>query len=212
MNKTRLENFSDGVFAIAVTLLILNIRIPDTKHFSNQHLNAMLPTFVPHLITFAFSFLVVGVFWVAHNRIFSFVNILDSTLLWLNILYLMFIAMIPLPAALISENPFLPTAILLYSITLLVIALMHFILLEYILRNKHLKHVALTKDIYKSSQRNAIVGPLCYILAAIGCFINVYISFTFIIGAMAYYIIFSGKSKVEEKMISVAKEELKQGL
>jgi len=209
MNKNRLENFSDGVFAIAVTLLILNVRIPNTKDGAdNKQLNHALYNMYPHLLTFAFSFLVIGVFWVAHHRIFSFVRILDSTLLWLNILYLLFVAVIPLTAAIISENPFLPTAILFYTLTLLTIALMHFILLEYILRNKTLKHEALTRDIYKSAQRTAIVGPICYIIAAGASFINVYISFCFILGAMIFYIFFSGKNKVEEKMIIVAKKEI----
>lgn len=207
MNKNRLENFSDGVFAIAVTLLILNVHIPDAKNISNYMLNTSLYRLIPHVVTFAFSFLVIGVFWVAHHRIFSFVKILDSRLLWLNIVYLLFIAMIPFPAAILSENPFLPTAILFYTITLLLIAIMHFVLLEYAIRNDHIKHEALTHDIYKSAQKDAIVGPICYIIAAVACFFNAYISFAFIIAAMLFYIFFSGKSKVEEKLIDVAKEE-----
>ena len=85
MNKNRLENFSDGVFSIAATLLILNVKIPDTHRFNNQKLNINLLGSLPHLATFAFSFIVIGVFWVAHHRIFSFVKIPDGTLLWLNI-------------------------------------------------------------------------------------------------------------------------------
>jgi uncharacterized membrane protein len=208
MNKNRLENFSDGVFAFAVTLLILNVKIRDSKVMDNHGLNTMLVNVVPHVATFAFSFLVIGVFWVAHHRIFSFVKVLDSTLLWLNIVYLLFIAVIPIAAAIISEYPFLPTAILLYSATLLVIALMHFILLEYMLRNKTLKHEALTKDVYKSAQRTAIVGPICYIMAGLTSFINVYISLFFIVAAMVFYIFFSGKSKMEEQMVIVAKKEV----
>jgi uncharacterized membrane protein len=212
MNKNRLENFSDGVFAIAVTLLILNVKIPDTHHLDNHQLNWRLIISVPHLLTFAFSFLVVGVFWVAHHRIFSFVRVLGSTLLWLNILYLLFVAIIPFSASILSENPFLPTAILFYSITLLVIALMHLVLLEYMLRNKPLKHEALTKDIYRASQKTAIVGPICYVIAAIASFITVYVSFAAIICAMIFYIFFSGKGKVEDKMIVAAKAEVKAGL
>ena len=208
MNKNRLENFSDGVFAIAVTLLILNVHIPTSEYKGNHQLNKALINMLPHLLTFAFSFLVIGLFWVSHHRIFSFVRILDSTLLWLNILYLLFIAVIPLAAALLSENPMFPTAILLYTITLLVVALMHFVLLEYILRKKTLKHEALTKDIYKSAQQTAIVGPICYIIAAAACFISVYISLGFIVGAMVFYIFFSGKNKVEERMIVAAKKEI----
>jgi len=210
MNKNRLENFSDGVFAFAVTLLILNVHIPDRdrKDLSNHGLNHVLMGIIPHVATFAFSFLVISVFWVAHHRIFSFVRVLDSTLLWLNIFYLLFIAMIPLAAAVIAEYPFLPTSILFYTITLLIIAFMNFVLLEYTLRNKTLKHEALTRDVYKSAQRTAIVGPICYIIAAAASFVNVYISLFFILAAMVFYIFFSGKSKMEEKMILVAKREL----
>lgn len=208
MNKNRLENFSDGVFAFAVTLLILNVKIKDSKTMNNPGLDDMLIKVIPHMATFAFSFLVIGVFWVAHHRIFSFVKILDNTLLWLNIIYLLFVAIIPIAAAVISEYPFLPTAILFYTITLLVIALMHFVLLEYMLRNKTLKHEALTKDIYRSAQRTAIVGPICYVIAAGFSFFNVYISLFFIVAAMIFYIFFSGKSKMEEQMVIVAKREI----
>jgi uncharacterized membrane protein len=207
MNKNRLENFSDGVFAIAVTLLILSVKIPDTKNIDNEHLNRVLYNSFPHLITFIFSFLVIGVFWVAHHRIFGFVRVLNSTLLWLNIVYLLFVAMTPFPSAILFENPFLPSAILFYTATLLVIALMHFILLEYILRNKHLKHAALTKNVYRASQKTAIVGPICYIFAAAASWISVYISFVFIAGAMVFYIFFSGKGLVEEKMIAEGRKE-----
>jgi len=211
MNKNRLENFSDGVFSIAVTLLILNVRIPDAKNLDNHHLNHALYNVIPHALTFIFSFLAIGVFWVAHHRIFSFVKVLNSTLLWLNIFYLLFVAMIPYPAAVLSENPFLPTAILLYSITLLIIALMHFILLQYMLQNKTLKHEALTTDIYISAQKTATVGPICYIIAAIAGYFNVYVSFFFILAAMVFYIFFSGKNKVEEKLITVARKESQLG-
>lgn len=207
MNKNRLENFSDGVFAIAVTLLILNVRIPDTKYMDNYHLNRDLVRIIPHTVTFIFTFLVIGVFWVEHHRIFSFVKVLNSRLLWLNILYLLFVAMIPLPAAIISENPFLPTAILFYTTTLLIIALLHLIVLQYMLQNKQLKHEALTKDIYRAAQKNAVVGPICYVLAAAASFVNVYISFFFILAAMIFHIFFTARSKVETRLVNAAAKE-----
>jgi uncharacterized membrane protein len=209
MNKNRLENFSDGVFAIAVTLLILDVRIPvDLHKFTNRDLNGMLWHLLPRLVSFAFSFLVIGMFWVAHHRIFSFVRVPNNTLLWLNILYLLFVAIIPVTSSLISENPFLTSSVLFYTINLFVIAIMHLILLEYILNHRTLKHEALTKDIYRSALRTAIVGPVCYVLAAAASFISGYISLGFIIGAVLFYIFFSGRSKVEEKMVSVARKEV----
>ena len=207
MNKNRLENFSDGVFSIAATLLILNVKIPDTHRFNNQKLNINLLVSLPHLATFAFSFIVIGVFWVAHHRIFSFVKIPDGTLLWLNIFYLLFVATIPFSASILSENPFLPTAILLYTVTLFIIALMHFILLHYLLRNEHLKHEALTEDLYRSAKKIAVIAPICYIIAAVGSFINVYISFFAIAFAIVYSIFLPGKGKIEEQIISTAREE-----
>lgn len=209
MNKNRLENFSDGVFAIAVTLLILNVHIPvDLDKYTNKHLNAVLWSLLPHLLNFAFSFLVIGVFWVAHHRVFSFVRVLNNTLLWLNIVYLLFVAIIPLTSSLISENPFLLSSVLFYTSNLFIIAIMHLILLEYILNHRTLKHEALTRDIYKSAQRTAIVGPICYVLAGAGAFISGYISLAIIVGAMLFYIFFSGRTKVEEKMILVARKEV----
>jgi len=209
MNKNRLENFSDGVFAIAVTLLILNVRIPvDLDKFTNKQLNAVLWRLLPHLLNFAFSFLVIGVFWVAHHRVFSFVRVLNNTLLWLNIIYLLFVAIIPLTSSLISENPFLLSSVLFYTSNLFIIAIMHLILLEYILNHRTLKHEALTRDIYKSAQRTAIVGPICYVLAGAGAFVSGYISLAIIVGAMLFYIFFSGRTKVEEKMILVARKEV----
>lgn len=210
MNKNRLENFSDGVFAIAVTLLILNVKIPDTRTLNNHQLNVALYKAIPHLVTFIFSFLVIGVFWVAHHRIFGFAKVLDRHLLWLNIIYLLCIAITPFPAAILSESPFLPTAIRFYSTVLLIVAVMNFILLEYILRNKHLKHEALTRNVYKAAQRTSIVGPICYVIAAATSWINVYISFSFIMGAMIFYIFFSGKGKLEEQLVMAAKKEAKQ--
>jgi len=115
--------------------------------------------------------------------------------------------MIPFPAYILSENPFLPTAILLYASTLFLIAMLHLVLLEYILRNEPLKHPALTLEIYKKTQLNAIFGPVCYILAGLGAFVNVYISFFFIFAAMFFYIFFAGRTKVEAKLVEVALKE-----
>lgn len=210
MNKTRLEAFSDGVFAIAITLLILNVRVPNKENISNTQLNHILKGSAPQLLSFVFSFLVIGVFWVAHNRIFSFAKVVDQPLLWLNIVYLMFIAFVPFPASILADNFFLPSTILLYTGTLFVIGLMHFIILEYIIRNKDLKHEALTKDIYQSGVKTAVFGPICYALAAVSCFINAYLSLFFIACALFFYIFLSGRNRLSKKLIDVAKEELEQ--
>lgn len=207
MNKNRLENFSDGVFSIAVTLLVLNISVNTNKGITNSQLNKTLLNLTSHLLTFLFSFLVIGVFWVAHHRIFSFVKILDSNLLWINIVYLMFIAVIPFPASILAEHPRLITAILIYTATLFIIASFHFVLLWYISDKEEIKHEALTKEAYRSALKIATFGPICYILAAASSFIHPYISFFFIAGSMVFYIFFSGRGKVEDQLLNTASDK-----
>lgn len=174
------------------------------RDINNAQLYHILYNALPPLASFGFSFIVIGVFWVAHHRIFTFVEIPNRTLLWLNILYLLFIAVVPLSAGILSENPLLPTAIFIYAATLFIIAIMHLVLLRYILSESRVKHEALTPSTYKTAARIAIVGPICYLLAAILSFVSVYLSFFLIISALIFYIFFSGKNKVEDKMINIA--------
>ena len=125
----------------------------------------------------------------------------------MNIFYLMFIAVIPFPAAILAGNPFLPTAIMVYSATLFFIGLMHFILVYYIVKTKEIKQEAATKEVYGPALRISLVGPACYILAVAGSLIHPYISFCFIVSPLIYYIFFSRNRKVEEMTAATSKKE-----
>lgn len=96
----RLEAFSDGVFAIAITLLVLGIEIPDV---SDQDLGSALSDLVPSLLAYFLGFAVIGLFWVAHHRFFGEVERHDGTLLWTNLLFLSLIAAMPFSTGLIGE-------------------------------------------------------------------------------------------------------------
>jgi uncharacterized membrane protein len=211
MNKVRLENFSDGVFAIAVTLLVLNIKIPDAKNLDNHHLTQLVLGSLPQLLTFVFSFLVIAVFWVAHHRIFSMTQLVDSRLLWLNIFYLMFVAVMPYPAALLAENPFLTVSILIYSSTLFLIGFLHFILLRHIYLTENIKNELFTEHVYQSYLNAGVTGPVIYIFAGAFSFVHPYVSFGLIIGALIFYIFFSGRRLERELADTRTKEERKLG-
>ncbi len=81
---------------------------------------------------------------------------------------------------------------------------------RYIINNERLKHEALTKDVYKSSFKSAVIGPVCYVLAAASCFISAYLSLFFMTCALYFYIFVSGNNKMSETLIKVAKEEVRQ--
>jgi uncharacterized membrane protein len=100
----RLIFFSDAVFAIAITLLSLDLRLPIAgSTLTNSELAQRLLEIWPKYLAYVISFLVIGTFWAGHHRRFRIIQRSDSNLLWLNLLLLMVIAFIPFPTALLSE-------------------------------------------------------------------------------------------------------------
>jgi uncharacterized membrane protein len=99
----RILTFSDGVFAIAITLLAFNVDIPDVARDSlRTDLPHRLLLLVPNLISFTISFGVIGIYWVEHHRIFRHIRRYDNNLLWLNLLLLFFIVVLPFPTELLG--------------------------------------------------------------------------------------------------------------
>lgn len=96
--------FSDGVFAIAITLLILNIEVPKPTGTTAVAVNQIVDEW-PDVLSYVISFLVIGNYWIVHHDIFGDVKRYDRKLLWLNIIYLMFIAFIPFSTSLIGDFP-----------------------------------------------------------------------------------------------------------
>lgn len=103
MSTSRLEAFSDGVFAIAVTLLILEIKVPAVAEGVDGGLGTALLHQWPSYVSYATSFLTIGIFWVNHHSIFRFIQRTDQTLLMINTLFLMVISFLPFPTALVAE-------------------------------------------------------------------------------------------------------------
>ena len=114
----RLVFFSDGVFAIAITLLILDIRLPNIEvPMSNAQLLQELIALWPKFSAYLFSFLVVALFWVKHHTAYRYIRAYDARLIWLNMLLLLIVAFIPFPTAVMSfQNNGVATAF--YSLTM----------------------------------------------------------------------------------------------
>ena len=100
MKTTRIEAFSDGVFAIAITLLIIEVGVPEVE--PGTLLGALLEQW-PSYAAYAVSFLVIGIIWVNHHAIFDHIEHADGRLLFLNLLLLMSVAFIPFPTALLAH-------------------------------------------------------------------------------------------------------------
>jgi len=121
VSTNRLETFADGVFAIAATLLILNV---DTQVASDAAIGTRLLHIWPSYAGYVVSFLTIGIIWANHHTVMNQIARVDRTFLMLSVLFLMSVAFIPFPAALVGNYPAERSAVMLYGATLVVTGLM----------------------------------------------------------------------------------------
>ncbi len=95
--------FIDAIFAIAITLLVIEIRLPAMGIESSDALSRALEGLVPKFLGFVISFFVIGRFWIGHHRVIGHLRTCDDGLVWRNLLFLLTIAFMPFPTAVISE-------------------------------------------------------------------------------------------------------------
>lgn len=100
----RMILFSDAVFAIAITLLVLEIKVPHVSDNTDQSLLKILLSMMPKFVGFFISFFVIGQYWIVHHKLFGFVENYNGGLLWLNLIFLLSIVLMPFSTALYSEN------------------------------------------------------------------------------------------------------------
>ena len=113
-DRDRIVNLTDGVFAIAITLLVLDLKVPDIpESLVATELPGELLALWPKYLGYLLSFMVISIFWTIHHSIFRNIRGYDRGLLWLNFLFLMFVAFVPFPTSLLGEygNHQFPVAI-----------------------------------------------------------------------------------------------------
>jgi TMEM175 potassium channel family protein len=163
----RVEAFSDGVFAIAITLLILEIKIPKPADGPLAwQLLKQWPSYFAFLISFAF----IGVMWINHHRLFTHIKRCDDVLLVLNLLLLLGVTVVPFPTAVLAShirNPGQRTAALLYNGVYVFIAIVFNLLWRYaVSRNHHLLGKQVDREGVRRISKQYAFGPLCYLLCA----------------------------------------------
>lgn len=118
MGLSRIVSFSDGVFAVAITLLVLSIEVPVIRpDIADRELPGALLRLSPIFTAYVISFLVVGLFWIGHHRVFGVLERYDRGLLWLNLVFLMTIVFVPFPTSLISKYPDSRAALIAYAVS-----------------------------------------------------------------------------------------------
>jgi uncharacterized membrane protein len=140
MNRGRLEALSDGIFAIVFTLLVLELRVPEAlMHPSSAELWHAIFELTPVFVGFVVSFAVLTMFWVSHTFFFGdIVKEVNRQLVGLNMVYLMFISLIPFSAYLIGRYSEVESAVLIYGINVLLIGILAVLRFEYAMASREI--------------------------------------------------------------------------
>ncbi len=115
MSKARFESFSDAIFAFAMTLLVLEIHVPDFTTANDARMSVFLPTLIRPFVTFVISFFTIGIVWLNHHRTFAGVKSVDLNTVFLNLFLMLTVTFMPYPTELLGKFGPLPSLMALYS-------------------------------------------------------------------------------------------------
>lgn len=143
----RMILFTDAVFAIAITLLVIEIKAPEIGHLAkelkkhgesltNTAIINQLLNLIPLFVGFVISFFVIAIYWRSHHRLFSFIKDYDGKLIWLNFLFLFTIILMPFSSAYYSENMPYNIPFYFYCINVAATGLVNYLMLNYIIKHK----------------------------------------------------------------------------
>ncbi len=187
MDTGRLETFSDGVFAIAITLLILVVELPDDF----ESLGSALLELWPSYLAYGVSFLTIGIMWTNHHDVFRQIGRVDRPFLMLNVVFLMLVAFVPFPTRVVAEHIRSPddrrAAALLYGIVLTCTAIMYATLWLYAAVGRRLIHEEADPRMVSGITRSYIPGAPSYGLATLLAFVSPLASIILFGGIAVFY-------------------------
>lgn len=169
MNKGRLEAFSDGVLAIILTIMVLEIKVPQGSDFE-----AIKPLF-PVLSSYVLSFIYIGIYWNNHHHLMHTVKYVSGNILWANLHLLFWLSLVPLVTNWMGKNPFAPLPMALYGFMLLMASIAFWILQQQILK-KHGKNSLLAQAL--GNNLKGKLSPILYLIAIISTCYSEWISIT----------------------------------
>jgi uncharacterized membrane protein len=180
-DTARLEAFSDGVFAIAITLLVLEIQVPSPA--ATEQGRTLLPALRwlwPSYLGYVLSFVTIGIMWANHHSMFRYIRRSDRYFALINVVFLMCISFLPFPTAVLAQYLPQPTgrtvAVAGYSATLVVIALAYNAVWWYAVAGDRLLGADADRDAVRTISRRYLAGPLSYGVSFGLAFVNVWAS------------------------------------
>jgi uncharacterized membrane protein len=172
IGTTRVETFSDGVMSIIITIMVLSLKVPDINHKTTTYaVYGYLHQLLPYFLAYAFSFMMIGIFWTNHHHMFHLLDKTDERLIILNLIFLFWVSLVPLATVIIGSNPLLPISAVVYGGVMLLVTLSFALMRSYSL-SKKLVHkdedTKLTKKINYISikaRSKSFIGTLAYLVS-----------------------------------------------
>jgi uncharacterized membrane protein len=169
MTTGRLEAFSDGVIAIIVTIMVLELRAPSQPTF------AALAKVAPVFLSYGLSFLVVAIMWVNHHHLIHAVHHATARLLWSNLNLLFWMSLVPFVTDFLGKNYREPMAVALYGLDLALCGSAFYLLrLELVQQDRHDGNLA---DYHARMQRKNLFSAFLYLISAPLAYVSIYASF-----------------------------------
>ena len=196
--KNRLETLVDGVFAIAMTILVLELRAPQT--LGPGGLAQGLVDLGSRFATFLISFIVLGVYWFAHHQVFHFVLRVNRTLVWLNILFLMGIAFVPFAASVMGAYTNDAIALSLYGGVLGLLAALGYLIWWYISGDRGLIEPGLDPALVHKVRVWLAIGPVITPVAIAVSFVSTTVALLIYLTLPVVFIFFNPVSRYLERL------------
>lgn len=183
----RINAFSDGVFAIAITLLVLELKVPE--HAPAGGLIELLPDLLPKFLSHVISFVVLGIYWVGQHNMFLHIKRHDRTFLWLNNLFLLAVASMPFFAGLLTHYGEDRFALLAYAGNLVLAGLVLDTIWRYASTNHRLIAPNVPPDLIAFVHRRVLLAPVLYLIAALFAFISPAVTKWIFVAAAVLYVL-----------------------
>ncbi len=167
MNKNRLEAFSDGVIAIIITIMVLELKVPHGEDFAT--LAPLLPVFLCYVLSFAY----VAIYWNNHHHMLHTLHKVNGPILWTNLHLLFWLSLFPFTTGWMGENHFAPGPTALYGVVLLMAAVAYYILQSLIIESQG--EGSILKRAVKGDWKGKL-SPALYLLAICAAFVSPWLS------------------------------------
>jgi len=206
-DNVRLNAISDGVFAIVITLMVFEIKVPEiAPELAPTQLSQALLSLLPDFAVLFLSFIILGIYWVGHNNVFQHVLRHDRLMLWLNILFLLIVALIPFPVNLLIHYGEAQISVILYALNLAVGGILLDLIWAYATYNRHLMCDTVMPKLIHSFHVRILTGPMIYLLAIGVSFVSLLAAKILFGLAIFYYLVPTIQDLLHHEQLSPAQE------